>query len=77
MKNWVVLAENYPLMPLPEHFDRKDHLEEAVYQFGHLYKQEEEWDSSRGLIRGAGGGREVKSNNQNERIRNKERSDAS
>ena len=58
-----VLAENYPPMPLPEHLDRKDHLQEAVYQFGHLYKQEREWGSSRGLIRGAGGGREVKSNN--------------
>ena len=57
-------CRNYPPMPLPEHLDRKDHLQEAVYQFGHLYKRERV-----GLKQGpdqgggAGGGREVNSNN--------------
>ena len=54
VKNWVVPAENYPLMSLPTHLVTKH--QEPVNQFGYLYKQEREWTQAGARFRGGGGG---------------------
>ena len=55
LKNWVVLAENYPPMPLPERLDTKD--QESAYQFVHPYKEESLGTQAGSQSEQGGGGR--------------------